>query len=548
MESESESASTASRNATNAFTEPTQNEKLLQQLLFDYRRLDSAAIEKELQEIELVRKEIDESWQAESTKYEETVTRTVEGIDQTVPRRNYFNPEGVVQDTSLFPYHDMFYPLIDAYDCLYAEGEQQPIEPNSTRPFSVPVELRTLEERGRDERLKASPLAVMACVLECSLSELVLGDNSIDDGQSTMWETLSSIFHIGQSRDEVKLNFEHSRLPLPPRQRSLMLLKLFRHAMSDLQRDYYLAVSIMTRLCRNDDMDDRDVLRRVLAVIDAEFVECQNPCPDSVGDNHICAEWIWMMDVLHMAISRGLMFVAEVHAVTLVAYVKAVYLHEFGGTESGHAPQREDRNESRKVPIQLVLTIIRAIGSRAWLEKRRLLAALKRQDFPEIRLRIYLDNYWNCIRSLVEIGELTLEIVPIKSENFDEIGSEIVKNLACAFIQQAIIPDRRSHASNEYLKPPSLPSIICPGRYLNCVADATERWERREESRRVMALGGKDAIACVLDVSRPDDVREVIRALFVRNFVDVRQSGLGYGDFLTWCGYDVNPLDPVLFW
>jgi hypothetical protein len=148
----------------------------------------------------------------------------------------------------------------------------------------------------------------------------------------------------------------------------------------------------------------------------------------------------------------------------------------------------------------------------------------------------------------VEIGELTLEIVPIKSENFDEIGSEIVKNLACAFIQQAIIPDRRSHASNEYLKPPSLPSIICPGRYLNCVADATERWERREESRRVMALGGKDAIACVLDVSRPDDVREVVRAFFLRTMVVVRQSGLGYGDFLIWCGYDVNPLDPVLFW
>jgi hypothetical protein len=544
---ESESRSTTG-NAPHAYTE---HEQLLQQLLFDYRRLDSAAIEKELQEIEVVRNEIDESWQAESSKYEETVTRTVEGIEQTVPRRNYFNPEGVVQDKSLFPYHDMFYPLIDAYDCRYAEGEQQPIEPNSVRHFDIPTEFRTLDERVRNGRLKASPIAVMACVLECSLTELVLGDNSIDDGQSLMWETLSSIFHNGQSRDEVKLNFEYSRLPLPHRERSLMMLKLFRHAMSPLQRDYYLAVSILTRLCRNEDIDDRSVLRRVLVVIDAEFIECQNLCPDSLGDDHVCEEWIWIMDVLHTEISRGLMFVGEEHAVTLAAYVKALYLHEFGKTfyrESDHAPRREDRNESHRVPVRLVLTIIRALGSRAWLERRRLLAALKRQDFPETRLRIYLDNYWNCIRALVEIGELTLEILPVNSENFDEIGSEIVKNLACAFIPQATLPDRRSLATNDYLKPSSLPSLISPGRYLNCVADATERWKRREESRRVMELGGKDAIACVLDVSRPDDVREVVRALFVRNMVDTRQSGLGYGDFLIWCGYDVNPLDPVIFW
>jgi hypothetical protein len=292
-------------------------------------------------------------------------------------------------------------------------------------------------------------------------------------------------------------------------------------------------------------------LRRVLAVIDVAFIECQNPCPDSVGDDHVCAEWIWIMDVLHMAISRGLLFVAEEHAVTLVAYVKAAYLHEFGRTfytEPDHAPQREDRHESHRVPNRLVVTIIRAIGSRAWLERRRILAALKRQAFPETRLRIYLDSYWNCIQTLVKIGELTLEIVPVNSENFDEIGSEIVKNLACAFIQQVTLPVRRSLAANEYFKPPPLPSIICPGRYLNCVANATERWKRIEESGRVMELGGKDAVACVLDVSRPDDVRGVVRALFVRNMVDARQSGLGYGDFLIWCGYEVNPLDPVLFW
>jgi hypothetical protein len=45
----------------------------------------------------------------------------------TIPRRNYFNPQGIVQDASLYPYHDAFYNLIDAYDCLYPPGQEQPI-------------------------------------------------------------------------------------------------------------------------------------------------------------------------------------------------------------------------------------------------------------------------------------------------------------------------------------------------------------------------------------------------------------------------------------
>jgi hypothetical protein len=36
-----------------------------------------------------------------------------------IPRRNYYNPQGTVQDPSLHPYHDAFYILLDAYDCFY---------------------------------------------------------------------------------------------------------------------------------------------------------------------------------------------------------------------------------------------------------------------------------------------------------------------------------------------------------------------------------------------------------------------------------------------
>ena len=46
----------------------------------------------------------------------------------------------------------------------------------------------------------------------------------------------------------------------------------------------------------------------------------------------------------------------------------------------------------------------------------------------------------------------------------------------------------------------------------------------------------------------PDEVRQVVRALFVRDLVDMRQSGCGYTDFLIWTRFDVTPLDPCTFW
>jgi hypothetical protein len=50
-------------------------------------------------------------------------------------------------------------------------------------------------------------------------------------------------------------------------------------------------------------------------------------------------------------------------------------------------------------------------------------------------------------------------------------------------------------------------------------------------------------------MARPhNDIRDAVRGLFVRNMVDVRFSGVGYGDFMLWCRFELTPLDPVVFW
>jgi hypothetical protein len=55
-------------------------------------------------------------WNEEKEKYKQTITvitavdATNKEVTLTVPRRNYFNMEGVVEDTTLFPYHTSLYP------------------------------------------------------------------------------------------------------------------------------------------------------------------------------------------------------------------------------------------------------------------------------------------------------------------------------------------------------------------------------------------------------------------------------------------------------
>lgn len=542
----------------------------------EYQPIDPVCLEDELKELQCVQKALNDDWEAEALKYEETLANGQ-------PRRNYFNAAGVVEDPRLFPYHDVFYMLIDAYDGLYGPDEPQPMPPSSVRPSYVPLEQRRvvedlnnhLADLGNDRPdgfcyLPCSPLSVSASVMEVHSS--VNTSNTPTGGHTwTVWQILSDMFHEGKTREEIQIpQMQPLRMNLLPHERTTLYLRLLRHAMSELQRDYNLASSIIQRMCENQDLDDPDVLRRFLIVFDGEFIACENPCPQWLGEDHSCMEWATVVDVLHAAVSRGISLITLQHATVLAAFVRASYLNEFGHlldkkdttNSEGFATKRKtllkravvalsyvDRTDSNRVPIQLVVTLVRGLGSRAWLERRRLTAALRRDVVVEGQLRAYLDSYWNCIRSLVAMGEATVELLPSEADCFEAIASEIVKNLAYAFLPEANVPDYRvQEESIEYLKPDAHPSLITPGRYSDCVANATDRWKRIAQLRRRVQVGGRDALACALDVVRPDDVREVIRSLFIRDMVNIRQAGLGYGDFLLWCGYEVHPLDPVLFW
>ena len=100
-----------------------------------------------------------------------------------------------------------------------------------------------------------------------------------------------------------------------------------------------------------------------------------------------------------------------------------------------------------------------------------------------------------------------------------------------------------------------LPRLIHPFRYSASITDATQCFLRRQKLQQEVQAIDKTSHYCHLQkiatkVTKEvpiQDVVDLVRSLFVRDLVDVRQCGCGYGDFLVWCGLETLPLDPLLF-
>jgi hypothetical protein len=538
--------------------------------LRQYQRIDPLAIDLQVQKIRSIRAQMNDQWDEESAKYEENITVTIRGVEETLPRRNYFNPEGTVQDASLFPYHDIFYPLIDAYDCLYTSisDEKQPSEINSIfPPYSIPTTDRRVS--GFDLYLHdpeflpmlASPQSVCACVFSRSEQSISISSDWRErwdgGGGEDFWNAVDTMFSAGMSGEHIP--FHAREFPLEGPMRSKVLLKLFRHAMSELQRDYFLAHQVLLRLAYHGDLDDPDTLCSLLVIFEAESVVCGYPCPNEMGDEHVCQELSLLYASLVSAISKSIS--TGEHAVALAGFVRNSYSDEFGHLFSSKSSNLETRlrtfikravasrrseheedempHGSDRVSVKLVSTIVLALGVRAKYERDRLLASPVVTN-PGTAMYSSLDTYWNCMRTLVEIGENTILVLP-DAERFYDIANKIVRALAYGVVD-GIRGDYPSYLGSE-----TLLSLIDPRRYCDSIVNATvNAHAKRLQMANISSKYG--ANVCSLKQDVVEDVRDVVRALFISDMVDIRESGLGYGDFLVWTGFEINPLDPALFW
>ena len=540
-----------------------------------YKRLDRTSLDIEQSLINSVRGVLNAEWEAEMHKYEESMAVTLRRrpLTQTVPRRNYFNPQGVVQDTSLFPYHNSFYRLIDAYDCLYEEGQEQPIDPDSVIPYKQDIDILQQGVRQNTDKtfILASKFAICACLLQKTLSvdpAILLSSNA-----AQLWFRLEVGFAQGKSRQEVL--GEDEVHPTPSLVQPQILLKILRHALSVLQRDHFLAEQVLLCMARRGDLDDPCVLRDLLVIVRDEHIDCGHRCRLGQGEDHTCHVYRDLLKTLWRAVGTCVSHITQDHAVVIAGFVQAAFSQEFGHLIAQHSDRVETkrrallkrtavtrqleqadeigeetgRQESHRVPVRLVGVIVDALGHRASLERRRCLAASKRTDVSEKTLRLYIDSFWNCIRALVEMGETATRMLP-DSERFYRLSSTIVKSLVFGMSESELYWDEDLvRGECGYLRSRAHRTCIYPLRYFDTIVGATQRSRaRRALQERESANGVRGAIICALHVEKPNDIRDVVRALFVADKVEIGHLGIGYGDFLLLCGYDIDPLDPVLFW
>jgi hypothetical protein len=601
-------------------------------LLQSYESLSIADVQVQADIADAVSREMESIWDEECAKYEKKITVVIDGKSRKVPRRNYANLKGEVDDPTLYPYHTSCYPLLDAYDHLYRAGQKQPIEAEAVEPCPVPLDVRQDALDRGDFTLQGYMPSSLHCIVETMIQNNVhwpvleefpqvvrllqlsqfhnnqtIGEVDhaflLPDGENGIpacfrhWTASQDIESpppldedeaSSLTRDARNLFYGPVHLPVNRKERAAILLKLLRHSMSELQRDHTLATAVIVRLMREHDLEDVIILRQLLAILCSEYVVCEFPYAEEEPLDHFCGTWQLFIQRLPLVLAFGITNMTREHATAIAGFVRATYFREFGyvldDPESSDVKQKgkslmkrnllnlraEDdevafgrTGDKSSVPVDLVLGITMALGIRAAIDRRRLVAS--RGDVSISNhdgIANTLDSYNNCLAALVDIGEASVLLLPCNTRFF-RLASCLVKSLCrslvdtgCNFLNDELMEGGEfseqntgyvAHGQKELFES----RLSSPLRFTAGISEATAKFQSLPKAT-VAHTNSHDqlmnAVEIALEARPHNDMRDAVRGLFIRNMVDVRFSGIGYGDFMLWCRFEITPLDPVIFW
>lgn len=274
-------------------------------LLLAYERMRYRDVEQKVAELRQITAQMQGMWNDEVKQYEKLMEVKIKGKGKIlkVPRRNYYNSRGEVKDPTMFPYHTACYPLLDCYDCLYEDRDFQPTyEKNAVIPPRVRVGNRR-DEPDDDEQEADVPGALLTSWESIHAALLYEGENwdesdlsnhAIGISEAEIYVMCSSNtvrLDLNRSLDDAERHFREQNedyeyfenhgphnLPLDEKERQLILLKLFRHSMSDLQRDHRLADVVLRRMIDWCYFNDVTFYARFLSILMVEQRKCDGEC------------------------------------------------------------------------------------------------------------------------------------------------------------------------------------------------------------------------------------------------------------------------------
>lgn len=258
-------------------------------------------------------------WQSEVSMYEQTMTRAGE-TSSAVPRRNCLTSDGTqVRDAELFPYHTACFPLLDAYKqrtIVNWEEYREGTELEEVLSQNLTMRGNTRDRHGRLMDVSGHLPCSMPAV-EISLGVLIYSDD--EDALKEEWDyglekrlksQEDAQFYLFRQEEEIVHDrFGISVFPPDADARADLLLKILRHALSDLQKDYRLARAVIRRLAKWKLCQDADCLRRAMSIIGTGLVGCNGHCFQQLWNaeqqyevpDHCCSGVsLWQLDLLRV--------------------------------------------------------------------------------------------------------------------------------------------------------------------------------------------------------------------------------------------------------
>ena len=226
-------------------------------------------------------------------------------------------------------------------------------------------------------------------------------------------------------------------------------------------------------------------------------------------------------------------------------YMNQADYDSFGRPTDGGPPK-----EMGQLKINLLLTILSGLRQHAVSDKRRLAKLLDESNDTgtagDSELPKTLASFQACTDAIVDIGERCLLRLPVNKQG-RQLGGMVVRGLVEAYADSDGLTEDKPLAYLAERMDGRLRSVIDPLRYADAVADAASNALLDPSRKRVLnEIGEQRTVEQLIGFQPPRDAQDVVRGLFMRDLVDLKVSGCGYGDFLSWCHLPFSP-EPLLF-
>ena len=211
--------------------------------------------------------------------------------------------------------------------------------------------------------------------------------------------------------------------------------------------------------------------------------------------------------------------------------------------------------------VNLLLTILSAVRQHAVSDKMRLAVLSNTMVSPNTtsekeqvndhvskQISKVLSSFRSCVHIMIDVGERILFRLP-NSSHSRQLGGMVVRGLVESYIDHndisSISDTPLSYLARESDSDSILRSLIDPLRYADAVANAMSNPFVAPNCSSDSNMSHEPSEK-LIEVQPPEDVQDIVKALFMRDLVDLHISGCGYGDFLSWCHLPISP-EPLLF-